>query len=334
MLSASMPDEDRPLPPTARKLRKARERGEVPRSALASAALVLLGGGAAIALTAEASIASWRAFAARAFAGEGSLEEAIGVAAGALVWPLVAVSVAAVSAGVLQVGPLFTAKPLAPDLGRLDPGEGLRRMFSGPEIVGRTAPLLLVLVLAAIAAVVGLEALRGLAGRVAVAPEAALGFAGTSLGALFAYACGAFVVAGAIALARVRHRYLEDQRMSRRERREEERETRGEPAARRARARRRRELAMGPPLEEALEGAALVLRGRDVAVVVGWPSKKETPRVAFVARGHALARLSRLRDGPEAADATLAAELARVPLGGPVPRALWRRLAEHLARLA
>lgn len=333
MLGVPMAEEHRPHLPTARKLRQARERGEVPRSPLASATLVMLAGGAAIVLSAPAFIEAWRAFAVRALSGQGTLDEAVAVAAEALVWPLAACVVAGAAGGVLQVGPLFAAKAFAPDLARLDPGAGLRRIFAPAEMVSRVAPLLLVLLIGAIAALVIVDVLPALVGRVEATPAQALGWAATSVGALYGYACGALVVGGAIALAYRRHRFLEDQRMSRSEMRREQRDTEGEPAARRRRARRHRELAMGPSLEEASRSAKLIVRGAEVAVIVAWAGRKEAPTVAFVARRHALLRLWRLTQGvPRVSDERLANELARQTGGARVPEALYRRLAAHMAR--
>lgn len=335
MLGVLMAEEHRPHPPSARKLRRAREQGDVPRSPLASAVLVLLAGGTAIALVASAWIDAWRTFAARAFGGAATLEDAVALAARGLAWPLAAVVAAATIAGVLQAGPLFTAKPLSPDLSRLDPAAGLRRIFAPHELASRLAPLALVVLLGALGVLVVRDALPGLVARPAATPEVVLGWAGTTITAFFVHACAVLVVGGAVALAYRRHRYLRDQSMSRRELRQEQRETEGEPAARRRRARRHRELAMGPSLTSALATASLVVRGVDVAVVISWPTRDATPVVAFVARGHALESLVQAARGvARVRDDRLARALASIPPGADVRPSLFAPLAAHFARSA
>lgn len=320
-------EEDRPHAPSAHKLKRAREAGEVARSPLASAAVVLLAGGAAIALAGPAWIGAWRALAMRALSGEGSIEEAMRVAAAGLAAPLAATVAVGALAGFLQVGPLFTLAPIAPDLGRLDPARGLARISSGPALAARLGPL----ALAALVIVVALDALTegaGLLGRTALPPAAALDAIGSVLGAFFARACGLLAVAGAVALAYRRWRWLADQRMSRRELRREQRELEGEPGARARRDRVRRSFAVAPTRAEAIARATLVVRGDAVAVLVGWDGGEAAPRVLLVARGPAIRLPSSIA---AAVDPILAAELAAVSPGAPVPRGAWRRLAGWLA---
>jgi len=317
--------EDRPFAPSARKLRRARQAGEVARSPLASSAVVLLGVGGALALGGPGWLARWRGFAVRALSGEGSVEEAMAVGAAGVFAPLAVAVVVGAAAGFLQVGPLWTTEPLGPDLSRLDPGRGLRRLFAPSEIASRLLPALLGVVLVAVALAVLRDA-AGLLGRTRLTPEAALAAAGAVLGALWWRGCAVLAVAGAIALVYRRWRWRTDQRMSRREVLRELRETEGDPAARRERARRRRALAAAT-WAEALARAALVVRGEAIAVVITWEDRARAPVIAFIARGAAAARLGVVADAPVAASDALARELALSGAGARAPRATWRRVA-------
>jgi len=222
-----MAHEHRPHPPSPRKLKRARERGDVPRSPLASASLVLLAGGAAVALAAPGWIDAWVGFAGRALTGEGTIEEASALAARGLVVPLATVTIAAVVAGLAQVGPLVAPRAIAPDPSRLDPAAGLRRVFGGAGLASRLGPLVVVGILLGIALWVARQILPGVAGRPDATAADALGWAGFGLGALFTRAGGLLVVADVVALAYGRNRHNEEHRMSRREVRQEERETHG-----------------------------------------------------------------------------------------------------------
>lgn len=320
-------DEDRPYAPSARKLKRAREAGEVARSPLASAALVLLAAGVAIAFAGPWWVGRWRAFAARALGGEGGLEEAAGLAATGLAAPLGAVVVAGALAAFLQVGPLVTTAPLVPDLGRLAPGRALSRWLSPRAFAERLAPLLLVAAIATVA-LVTLRDAAGLLGRVALTPEAALAAGGTVVGAFFWRACAALALAGAVALAYRRWRYWLEQHMSRREVLREQRELEGEPGARERRERIHRALVVAPTFAEALARATLVVRGDGLAVLVAWDGSEAAPTVLHVSRAAAA-----LPDAlPRAADALLASELAILPPGARAPRGTWARLATWIAR--
>lgn len=329
-----MADEHRPFPPSARKLRRARERGEVPRSPLAVGAMVILAGGATLAVTAPAWVESWRAFAARAFAGTGTLEEAGALVAEGLAWPLAACVLAAAIGGRLVTGPVFAPAAVGPDLARLDPARGLRRVFSPSELGARLAPAALVLALTLVVMDVLAETLADTLGRADVRPEEALAWVGVALGASFRRAAGLVFVAGAVAWIYRRHRFREEQRMTRRELLRERRETQGEPAVRRRRKREARALAMGPTLEEAVASATLVVRGRDATVIIDWTDRDRAPSLGFAARDAGLARLLHAAQRiPTVDDDDLATELARLPSGGVIPRPLWRRLARWIATL-
>ncbi|MCZ7682397.1 MAG: EscU/YscU/HrcU family type III secretion system export apparatus switch protein [Sandaracinaceae bacterium] len=331
-----MTDPERTEEATPRKLQRARERGEVPTSPLLGAVLALAG--VAVALTAggEAAIASFRRLVEATWsapvAPEVALAAAADTAASILLWPLVAAVGLGALASFLQVGPLFTAAPLSPDLGRLDPARGLRRLASLEELAPRAGVLALALALLALAAIVLRDALPGLLGRTEGA-SFVLDAGARVLGAFGVRAIALLAVAAAAGVAYRRWRYLREQRMSRRELREERREAEGEPHARRRRAEAHRERALAPGAEEAVAGAAIVVRGSGRAVVLRWRAgSSDPPLVSLVARGALAGRVLSLAARARVAsviDEGLAAELER---GRPLSRAALRRLARHIAR--
>ncbi len=331
-----MADHDRTEEPTPRKLRRARERGEVPQSRLATGALVLAGVSAALVFSGREALAAWSALATRMW-GASSLAPREAVAAAgqvtvhALAWPLAAAVLAGALGSALQVGPLFTAKPLVPNPGRLDPVRGLARTFSFGELGPRLGGLALALAVFALAGWVLTGAAPALAGRADLDPPRLLGATASVVGALVWRACALLAAAGVVGVVYRRMRHRREQRMSRRELRQEQRETEGEPLAKRRRVQVHRERALGPSVEEALVGAALVVRGDGVAVVLRW-DERGPPEVALVARGPAAARstaLGRRARVPSAYDPWLAGELA---LARPLSRPALVRLARHLAR--
>jgi flagellar biosynthetic protein FlhB len=322
------------LPPTARKLERARARGEAGQSALTTWVLVLVGVAASVALTRDAMVASWRELVIALWTPLADPEIAIAMAArtaaGALAWPLGVAVVLGALGSRLQVGTIFSAAPLAPDPSRLSPA----RIFSGEHLVGTLSTLVPALAVLIAAVLVIFDAMPGLLGRTELAPGRALDLGGTVIGAFVWRSVLVLAACAAIAALYARVRFLRAQRMTRAELRQEQRETEGEPHARRRRAQLHREAALAPPLERALEGALLVVSGSGRAVIVA-RADGEPASVVVAARGALAARacaLARERGTPIAHDDLLARELERTLDGGALARASRTRLARHLTR--
>ncbi len=329
-----MADDARPFEPTSRKLRLARERGEIARTPLLAAGAAFAAAAAAIALGAPRFVSGWSEAARALLSGEPSVEAGVEIAAAvgaeAIAWPLGAAVLAAAVVGVAQAGGLFAPRAIRIDPSRLDPSAGLRRLVEGPRVVSQLGRLGLALGFALLGAWAIHEALAGTLGRVDLGPRLALGAAAAVLGGLAWRAAIALLVAGGLAHAYARWAHRHRLRMSRRERLEEERATRGDPAIRRRRETRRRALVMGPGLAEVAKDAALLVEGERALVAIGWDGGDGAPTVAAVARGSALAVLRR-SPAPRLRDLALAAQLAAREPGAPVPRAAWPRLARAIA---
>jgi flagellar biosynthesis protein FlhB len=333
-------DQQRTEEATPRKLRKARERGEVAKSPLATTALVLLGVSAAVVLGAEAMLEAWRGLAISLLSGGVPPAEALArsadVTARALAGPLAAAVVCGALGTLLQIGPLFAPRAIAPDLARLDPTRGLARMNSPAELAPRLSALALTALFFVVAADLIVESLPGLAGRTEGGAGFVLGAGSLLIEALLRRAIPLIALAGAMALVYRRWRFRQAQRMTRRERRDEQRETEGEPEARRRRADLHRELSVNDASQESLTDAALVVRGIGRAVVLRWRRTSDAPpAVGRIARGAMVARLV-ARAGEEGVpvvhDEHLAGELERLSAGRTLARASLMRLARHLSK--
>ncbi|HJL16332.1 MAG TPA: EscU/YscU/HrcU family type III secretion system export apparatus switch protein, partial [Sandaracinaceae bacterium LLY-WYZ-13_1] len=286
-----MADTERTEKPTARKLRRARERGEVAQSPLASATLVLLGVTGVVALGAESTVAAWAALVRRLWspappAPTEALSTAAGAMAPALFAPLAAAVVLGALASFLQVGPLLTSAPLLPDPARLSPARG--GVFAWRGTLPRLAGLPLAIALLGLGGWTLASALPGLSGRTDASVARVASAGGGVVLAFLWRAGGLLAAAAAVGVAYHRWRWWRAQHMTRRELREEQRETEGEPLARRRRARRHRERALGPGVDEALARASLVVTGPGIAAVLAWPDRDAPPRATLVARGAAL----------------------------------------------
>lgn len=222
---------------TPRKLRQARQRGQVPRSRDLSAVLVLLAGGGALLWAGGALFDRLRWLTATVFRQAVSpdppppglvLDVAFDTVTSCL-WPVLgAATLTAAAAGLVQVRPLLTFEPLKPRLARLDPRTGLKRMGDGRGLFEAfTAAAKVLLVGAVLALTLGSE-LRTLVGLVRAGPAAGLSALGAVIGDLLlrgALALGGLAV---IDLVYQRYRYRKDLRMTRQEVIQEQRETEGD----------------------------------------------------------------------------------------------------------
>jgi flagellar biosynthetic protein FlhB len=127
--------------PTAFRLKEARERGQVPRSADLSGIVVMIVFSVALAAASYGVAAALARSVSRTILMAGN---APAPSAGLATWlqhtfqpswqailPIVmAMLVAAVVANLMQTGPVFSTQPLKPDFNRLNPAEGAKKIFS------------------------------------------------------------------------------------------------------------------------------------------------------------------------------------------------------------
>jgi len=127
--------------PTAFRLQEARDKGQVPRSVDMSGVIVIIVFSVALAAASYNLAAAWARSMSRTLLMAGNAPEP---SASLLYWlqrtfqpawqamlPVVmAVLVAAVVGNLFQTGPTFSTDPLKPDFSRLNPAQGVKRLFS------------------------------------------------------------------------------------------------------------------------------------------------------------------------------------------------------------
>ena len=341
---------ERVLPPSPRRLREARRRGEGARSTDLTAALLLV---AVAALTGVLVPASSRPMAALArqlwgtppvgAAEAWTVADAVALGRTALVAtvgaaaPLLLVAwVAAAAAGLLQAQGLFQPALVAPRWERLSPWAGLGRLFSRRALVELAkAPLKLVV----LAAVLG-PALARTAGSLLVATgapaETLVPAAARAIHDLLWRGSLAYLV---VALADYAYQWWEHQRslrMTVQEWKQDQKEAEGDPVVRQRIRQRQRQLARRRMLQEVPRADVVVTNPTHVAVALRYdPARMGAPVV--VAKGLGVLAL-RIRAVAEAHDVPVMEEpaLARalyrsVDVGREIPPALYVAVAEVLA---
>lgn len=331
-----MPSDRKTEEPTPRRLRKARLDGDHPTSRL------LIGFGALAGAIAVAPLALGALV-------RGTLDgltqatryglvpdartlatQVVGLAAP----PLAAAAVGALIFGVAQTGGVLSTKPLAWDLGRLNPLAQSRRS-SGAHLLS----LLIALAAGLGMCLAGWLCLRDdgflLAASVGDG-RASLELAARACRSLAGWALAILLVA-VVADGVVRYRaWLGRHRMSRDEVRQEQRENDGDPALRRARERLHRELTSGGATTHMAQASLLVFGAPRWAVALRYdPAHDTAPRVisrGIGERATALQALAVSHSVPIEHDTALARALANVPLDEEVPQKLYADVAQALHR--
>lgn len=336
--------DDRTEEPTPKRLRDARERGQVPKSRELGTALLLLASGATLGSVGPAWVAALRTLYEPALAaarGELAISPAVwlGVAAarGAEeVAPVLAVLVVvAFLASFVQTGPIVATKAIGFDASRLDPIAGAKRMVGPDAWIELLRSVLKVGIVTWVVWGVLEGAMRGtiaLAGRDAGATISALGEVVQTL----LFRAGGAMLAVAIAdVLYQRWRHLRELRMTKQEVEREHKEAEGDPHAKAERDRVRREIAQHDTAEAVRRASVVVVNPTHLAVALRFDEESEQAAPEVVAKGmdEQAARIRRLAEQagvPIVRDVPLARGLFELELGEEIPERLYEAVAAVL----
>jgi type III secretion protein U len=331
---------DRTEEPTPRRLRQARERGQVPRSRTFSGALALLGGSAGAALGLQDFGSRLEAWTGNVLVGGGLLAgreladaERL-MLVGSLAVALPAMGGAALAA-FLSAGWAPHPSAVLPRLDRLSPGAGLRRIFSLRALGELGRNLLLAAVVLALLLAEVLEALPDLLRLPSVErPTTALRWLRPAGTAVWTHALAVLLLLGVLELLWARRRHRQSLRMTRDEVRREHREQEGDPRHRAHRRAAHRQLLHSGLARGVEKATVLVVNPTHLAVGLRWaPEECEAPYL--VARGRAgdaaeLRRRALALGIPVVRDVALARSLVLHDVGEEVPEELFRAAAAVL----
>lgn len=336
--------EERTLPPTPKKLREARKRGQVATSRDLPGAIAFIAAGLTLAALLPKAIADLHALLDAAARRAADPNVRLGALLPPVLWvvlglglaPLIAAILGSLAGNLLVLrGPLFALEPIKPKLEKINPVEGLKRLFSLRSLVqfGKVFAEAAILIVAFALTLAGFAAslvqLPG-CGFPCVPPVL-----GAIVAALFVITVVVVVVFGLADVGLQRWLFLRDMRMSRTELKRERKDQEGDPTLKGARRRRMREAAERPARPAPRLATLVVTAGADLAVGLRYvPGKTPVPVVVFIAEAEArdgaiaAAQDAPLIDMPELAHALAeqgkAGQEVPPPLYGPVAQALVR----------
>lgn len=325
---------------TPKKLRDARQRGEVARSRdLASAAIFLAVGGAFVAAGASslqslrvATLTSIRAVG--RLEHEGVLEVVARLGVDAAFPFVIAALLAGTLASFLQVGAMLTFKPLEPKLERLDPVKGLKNLFSQKQLVELLKTMLKIGIVGFVVWQVLRDGVRGIASLAGRDASSTLSVAGTLVTSLLFRVGGAMLAIAVVDVLYQRWRFRQDQKMTKDEVKREYKESEGDPHAKQQRERMHREIIEHDTVERVRTADVLVVNPTHVAVALRYDEEEhDAPEVVARGQEHLARRMIRAAHEagiPVMRDVPLARSLFALEVGETIPEPLFEAVAAVL----
>ncbi|HEY0821721.1 MAG TPA: EscU/YscU/HrcU family type III secretion system export apparatus switch protein [Rhizobacter sp.] len=329
--------------PTPKRLRDARQRGEVVFSVDVSSTVVFavvlvsvwLGGATLFSLLRELWLhATSGTLLARPDDRFGELMAHTGET---LLWgtvPVMAIAaVAGIAGSLFQVGGLMAWQRLKPDVNRLNPAEGFQRIFSTRNLVNLLKMVVKTVLLAALMFVV-IRAYLDTALKLGYArPSAIMAAASHMVLVTFAWAVVIYAVMALVDYAHEHYEFMKQQRMSIEEVRREYKENEGDPTH----AARRRSAyfeAVYFSLADRVRAASAVIHSARVAVALQYLGEHDLPRVIASGEGEIAAQIRRFASEgliPMEFEPALAERIfEEVPQDQAIPRALYAPVATLL----
>ncbi|WP_428420100.1 flagellar biosynthesis protein FlhB [Methylibium sp.] len=341
--------QDRNLPASERKLKKAREDGQVPRSRDLGHFGAIAAGLALMAAMAPAAtgwmtrlLQSGLRFDAHTLSSTTSMAERMGELGTQFAWAMLPVGavmvLVALASGLATGGWNFTLKPIAPKFSKLNPLTGLPRMLSADRLVDTLRSCVLALVIGLVGGYYLSQHVYGFAATLELPLPAALAQAGSDVLYGMVFLLLTLAVFAAIDVPLQRFQHAKRLKMSQQEMKQEHKENEGNVEVKAKVKARMREMANRRMLAAVPKADLVVMNPTHYAVALKYEEARGgAPRV--VAKGADLMAL-RIRDlAKESAVPVLQAPVlaralyAHAELDREIPMALYTAVAQVLAHV-
>jgi type III secretion protein U len=237
-------------------------------------------------------------------------------------------------AGFSQVGMQISFEPLTPNFDKVNPGSGIKKLFSVRSIIDFGKMVLKAVALGSVLYVIIKGLFPLLVGSALQQPMLIVKIAWSALTKLVGAATIVFLVLGPLDYAIQAWLFKRDQRMSKDEVKREHKEQEGDPEIKGKRKQLARELANSPPQKRMPNANVVVTNPTHYAVALQY-QPGVTPVPVVIAKGHdaeaaVIRELAAQHKVPIVSNPPLARALYKVPLDEPVPEALFEAVAAVL----
>ena len=340
-------DQEKTEKPTGKKLSKAREEGQVPKSPEISSAFILLGALGVFLFAGPWMFWAISDFMHGIFQNLGTLRiEGISARAfllevlqsvGLIIMPLLAVLlVLGVAANLLQVGFLFTLKPFTPKLSKLNPITGMKKFVSLKSLVELLKSLVKVVFIGGISWLVLRGELDTIPSLIEMSVGQILTYIGTVALKMIFYVGFGILVLAAIDFSYQRWQHTKDLMMSKQEVKDEAKQSEGDPQVKGRIRKAQREMAMKRMMKSVPDADVIITNPTTLAIAIKYNAEEMfAPQV--VAKGAKLIAerikdIARENDVPIVENKPLAQILFKsTEIDDFVPPDLYKAVAEVLA---
>jgi flagellar biosynthetic protein FlhB len=253
-----------------------------------------------------------------------------------LMAPLViGVALAGVIGNIAQVGFMLSTEAMSPKLSKLNPLEGLKRLFSATSLTELIKSIFKVVIIGSI----GYNILRGemdqIPALVAYDIHSIMGFVGRVALKLGYYTCLVLIALAALDYVFQRWKHERDLRMTKQEIRDEYKQREGDPLIRSRIRSAQREMAMRRMMEAVPKATVVITNPTHLAIAIRYERGLPAPIVVAKGAGHIAERIREIagqHDIPIIEQKPLARALYKdVEIGQYVPVDLYHAVAEVLA---
>ncbi|KVP31418.1 EscU/YscU/HrcU family type III secretion system export apparatus switch protein [Burkholderia ubonensis] len=289
--------------PTAKRLREAREKGDVPKSAETISSAFFVGACVALAVGLGALFGRLQGLFRLVFDAAGAADPGARLAAlvggAARDWMTLSAEIVGAGlalgllAGFVQVGGVMAWSRLVPQLSRLNPAEGLKNMASLRNVVNLVKMLLKTVLLVATLGWLIVESLDPAVQSGFTRPMSILALIVKLLMLLFGWAALVYVVMAIIDIVHQHHEFNKKMKMSIDEVRREHKDDEGDPHIQAKRRQLARELQYAS-LQDRIDFASVVVYSSRVAVALYYGGMGSLPWVLARGEGEAAERIVRL----------------------------------------
>ncbi|MEI6414694.1 MAG: type III secretion system export apparatus subunit SctU [Pseudomonadota bacterium] len=205
-----------------------------------------------------------------------------------MVLPLLGVAiVASILGNFLQTGPLMAFESIKPDLKKLNPIEGMKKIFSTKNLIEVFKSLIKIFFIGWIIYQVVIDSLDELVKSPMCGMSCLLGTMGAQLRQLVIKTAPVFVVIAAVDYFLQRRMYLKDMMMSKDEVKREYKEMEGDPQIKGQRRQLSQEILNSNTMQKTRKATVLVTNPRHIAIALFYESDK-TPLPMVLAKGENL----------------------------------------------
>ncbi|MBN2082504.1 flagellar biosynthesis protein FlhB [bacterium] len=236
-----------------------------------------------------------------------------------------------------QVGLVFASKPLAPDLGRLNPLKGFQRIFSMRGMVELVKNLLKLMMVAFIAGTVISKLWPGILSGIAMSPFSAIDFAQSVAMKIALFCCALLLILAILDYIYQKYEFEKSIRMTKQEIRDEYKNQEGDPQIKRRIREMGRRIAMSRMFEQLQTADAVITNPTHYAVAVVYELEWPAPKVVAKGTDYMALRIIRYAEElglPVYQQPDLARALFKVELDDFVPANLFKAVARVLAHLS